>query len=478
MDFKYKSAGDHQPSPPIIYTQHAPTAAAMSCTQHHQSLTYFTQQAIRAGYVAPHFENKLHHIQHQPANMHEAIWREFEKERIREEIIAEDMARRRMLEIEVRRELMMERQLLAKQAFSSPVMGFSPTLPLLKQQSDVRSVEERIGRSLEDRMGRGISVSGLGARNEIGRLEIVPFEERISEIPFQQRSVEPKISALKPVAHSAEPMISELQSPLEPSKEKDKIIFLAKPNTSLSGVKRKADTPPVEVASQPPAFDVPKKNCKEDWSCALCQVSATCERGLNDHLQGKKHKSKEAALRAQRNGKNYCIGLLPKKPKTINLLEANDKLNMVQMVKPKVELLPHSKSGEGSSLVILENEGGKDNVTPFLDHHVNDLKKNADAAQKKQKKNKKKKYNFWCATCKIGALSEVSMEAHRNGKKHKARLRELSSVATSGAKVESAQTVNEALEEVEETEVIEDVGAIVDRINPEEQEEVFTTGDN
>lgn len=232
MDYKYKSVGE-QPSlspPPQSMMVMGHAHPPMSYPQQ-QSLTYFSQQAIRAGYVAPHFENKLGHIQHQPANMREAIQREIEKERIKEEIIAEEIARRNMLELEVRRELMMERQ-LAKQSgaglspFSSPVMSFSPTLPLLKQQSVVRSADERIARSLDDRMESGISVSRLGARNETGRLEIVPFEERISEIPFQQRSVEPKISALEPVSHSLMPMISELQSPLVPSKEKDKIILL------------------------------------------------------------------------------------------------------------------------------------------------------------------------------------------------------------------------------------------------------------
>lgn len=195
--------------------------------------------------MAPHSGNALDHFQHQPTNLHEAmrreienptimreaIMREIEKERIREEIIAEEMTRRRILEYEVRRELLMERQLAKLSGegfppFPSPVMSFSPTLPFLKQQSDAGCTEERIARSLEGRMGKEISVSGLGARNEIRRLDIVPFEERISEIPFQQRSVEPKVSALKPVSHSAERMISELQPSLEPSKEKDRIILL------------------------------------------------------------------------------------------------------------------------------------------------------------------------------------------------------------------------------------------------------------
>ncbi|PHT75319.1 hypothetical protein T459_18841 [Capsicum annuum] len=452
-----------------------PPPLPLSFTEH-QSLTYFTQQAIRvsAGYMAPHFENELDHIQQQPANSREAIWRQVEKERIREEIMAEEIARRRMLELEVRREIMMERE-LAKQSgggfspFSSTVTSFSPALPFLKQQTGVGSVEERLAKSLENRMGRGISLSRLGARNEIGKLEVLPFEERIPEIPFQ-RGVEPKISALKPVTHNAEPMISELESP---NQEKDKTILLAKPNTSLSGAKRKADTPPVEISSKPPSIVEKKKNAKEDWSCALCQVSATSERGLNDHLQGKKHKSKEAALRASRDGKNYSIGLFPKKPKSINISEANDNLIMVDMVKPKVEFLPYNKSGEGSSLVILEKEGAKDNVAPALLHIADDLKKSANASPKKKTK---KRYQFWCATCKVGALSEISLEAHRVGKKHKARLLQLSSIANAAPNVDNTQPVNEAVEVVEETEVIDDEGAIVDRINPEELEEV-STGD-
>lgn len=34
------------------------------------------------------------------------------------------------------------------------------------------------------------------------------------------------------------------------------------------------------------------QNAARDWSCALCQVSATSESGLNQHLEGKKHKAK------------------------------------------------------------------------------------------------------------------------------------------------------------------------------------------
>ncbi|KAI4969714.1 hypothetical protein ZWY2020_000628 [Hordeum vulgare] len=57
------------------------------------------------------------------------------------------------------------------------------------------------------------------------------------------------------------------------------------------------------------AATVPKKVQKlaKDWSCALCQVSATCEAGLNEHLGGRKHKAKLAlcgASKAIKDDKN------------------------------------------------------------------------------------------------------------------------------------------------------------------------------
>ncbi|XP_055822926.1 uncharacterized protein LOC129891553 [Solanum dulcamara] len=182
MDY-YKHKAVDEGLPQLQQPQAPPPPPPMS---HFSTPTYFTQQAIRAGYVEPpQFENKLDHIHHQPVNMREAIMREIEKESIREKIIAEEIARRRMPEFDVRRELMMERQ-LTKQIGEGFSPLSSPTLPFLKQQSDVTSVEERTARS---QMGRGIQVSRLGARNEIGRLDIMPFEERISEMSFHQRSL-------------------------------------------------------------------------------------------------------------------------------------------------------------------------------------------------------------------------------------------------------------------------------------------------
>ncbi|KAJ8571110.1 hypothetical protein K7X08_038082 [Anisodus acutangulus] len=232
--------------------------------------------------------------------------REIEKECIREEIIAEEVARRRMLEFEVRRELMMEREVAVWRGdhrYAS--LSISPRFPFLKQQADAVSL-----------------VSGLGARRDM---------EQNLEVPFQRRVVEPKVSIF-----TAEPEILQVQPSLESRLREDSGILLAKPDTTFSGAKRKAITSIQEVAEKPSLSSAPKKNVNE-WRCALCQVSATNQDGLNNHFQGKKHKRKEAVLREQKDEKNCSIGFFPKKPKLIQLVESCD------------DMIPEKKSEEGSS---------------------------------------------------------------------------------------------------------------------------------
>ncbi|KAI3801711.1 hypothetical protein L1987_29824 [Smallanthus sonchifolius] len=184
--------------------------------------------------------------------MTEAIWREFEKERIREEIIAEEVARRWLLEAEVRHELMIEHEMAMKSGggISSPFMPKT-----LKEEKLVMSVNGEYGRGGEIRAFSG-STFQLGD---------------------------------------------------SPNDNKKEVIVLGKPNDeTVSGTKRKS-TPPVSE-------DRSKKKVKEEWSCAICHVSTTSVLSLTQHLQGKKHRSKEAALVAQKTGANFGLGVATTKP--------------------------------------------------------------------------------------------------------------------------------------------------------------------
>ncbi|CAL5328240.1 unnamed protein product [Camellia sinensis] len=170
MEFKFR-AKDGQAS-----TTHVPPSSTIG---------YFTQQALRAGYSFPDFGHSSDFIRN-PSNVREAIQRELEKERIREEIIATEIVRKRMLEAELRREMALAREMALRrgEGFSTfsaqSAMRFEPRLSLL-HQSEGRFLEERLALSLEERLG-------YQAHHSVGGFEMMRFT----------RNAEPKISEIMP----------------------------------------------------------------------------------------------------------------------------------------------------------------------------------------------------------------------------------------------------------------------------------------
>ncbi|XP_024635023.1 spindle pole body component 110 [Medicago truncatula] len=121
-----------------------------------------------------------------------------------------------------------------------------------------------------------------------------------------QRSVD-HIGVSQPSLIMAPP---EIKHSTQIRNNKDKIILLAKPDMSLYSAKRKAVTQDVP-SDEPSAIGLNKK-LKEEWSCELCRINATSENGLNDHLNGKKHKAREARQKREidkhnKKGQNTVI---------------------------------------------------------------------------------------------------------------------------------------------------------------------------
>ncbi|KAK9275943.1 hypothetical protein L1049_023218 [Liquidambar formosana] len=411
MEFKFRAVDDRPPSffPPP------------------SGVSYFTEQALRASYSTT-TEFRRSELLRNPSDVREAIQRELEKERIREEIIVAEITRKRMLEAEVRRELMIERALVLGRpdGFSaifaspspSPAMRIEPRLPLLSQSDGSMSLEERISRSLEERLGRSLEERiAFQARREVGNISL--------DVSPLQRTLE---AAQTP----------EVKPPSEASKEK--LIFMAKPDPNLSGTKRKAVTPPAVGASEHHSV-ASKKKPKEEWSCALCQVTATSERGLNEHLQGKKHKAKEAGLISQKTGKNSSTTSFPKKtgkptkPAETTGTPRSEQGPILEKESCQVKTEVIAKNGnnktEEASVQKTRNAGELDNKNdqPPLQKKQgateNSKKKDGEVIGQKMPK-KVKKFKFWCEMCQIGAYSEVVMTTHKEGKKHMARVQELS----------------------------------------------------
>lgn len=203
----------------------------------------------------------------------------------------------------------------------------------------------------------------------------------------------------------------------------------AKPTASLSGAKRKVVSPAEESRNT---------KGKEEWSCVICQVSTNSERVLKDHFQGKKHKSKEAALRGEMKGCNIGIGVLPKNAvKPIigdtrvlssplvdgEALQINQSvLSSPQGLKLGGEVLQINQSEPSSLHTVSTKCVDENSMLILLENEKKDKLKNKKLVEvqkaPKSKLKEKENFTFWCDMCQVGTYCEIAMGDHRQGKKH------------------------------------------------------------
>lgn len=274
-----------------------------------------------------------------------AIQREIEKERIRHEIMAEEIKRQGFLGAEVRRELIIEREM--------PLM-LRPQ-PLLSHHYPHRLEPEMVHGEMvipENRrlaMAETYGVVGVGRGvdgAEIGKFEAVPFQRR---------------------PPSPSPKIKEIPA-FQPKDSRIDITSLGKPSDlTVSGVKRKQLTPPLSAAA------ASSKKIAEEWNCAICAVSATSVHGLSDHIAGKRHQAKVAAVKAG-NATGVNIGLV--KNKTPDMEQPSEVMNLSQCV--SVDTKNDKSVGE----------------------------------------NLPKKFTRRCKLCRTGPLDDNGWNLHKKGKKH------------------------------------------------------------
>ncbi|XP_008810794.2 uncharacterized protein LOC103722126 [Phoenix dactylifera] len=314
MEFRFRAGEERHPSflPPTPCSFSSSSSAAAG---------YFAEQAWRADFGG------IRRDVVQPMTAVESLQRLIQKERIREEIMRE-MAQRRVLEEEVRREMEIERLMVMRRVhperFCDPMVGrFVP--------------EVRLGDEIE---------RGLGAR-----VPVVEFDKRFL------LDVRPKIRGEKKLPLS--PQQLELRS-IESSTH----VEVKPSEQKLSGTKRKA-------VANAGAGKLPKP--QKDWSCALCQVTATSEERLNDHLEGKKHKANLLKLEVSKTGlKNN--GATAFKPKTAVATKEDASTDGPKTLKMQVDGKMHE---------VLQNK-------KFL----------------------------LCKCCKVRCNSTLAMASHLSGKRH------------------------------------------------------------
>ncbi|KAI3866889.1 hypothetical protein MKX03_027122 [Papaver bracteatum] len=280
-------------------------------------------------------------------NSVELFHREVEKRRIREEIIAAQIIRRQTLEAEVRRELAMERGLGFQRDEGLSLVTNSSCLPMWSDQKS--SLVHHINHSPDDSRAFDERVSFLSGQ-QVGRIE---------NSPFQRHPDAAKVTDIN----------------------KGPVLFIPKPTPSVAGTKRK-------LASG--FLGNSKKKIQKDWTCDLCEVKVTCEQGLNDHIKGKKHRLKEAAVKA-------------------NAAVSKDTSSSVASEKKS-----DNPEAEAQQIIC--------GLKPDEEKKAPQVKKKGEQDAHKTG-GFKKKFKYWCECCQIGCHSPAVMADHEGGKKHQIRLR-------------------------------------------------------
>ncbi|KAJ9693401.1 hypothetical protein PVL29_012253 [Vitis rotundifolia] len=103
---------------------------------------------------------------------------------------------------------------------------------------------------------------------------------------------------LSPLAPSAVEVFNRMSLEGDPSFQEE--LYGNKESTNVNSSIYEKKWTEGQAAEGDCEHPVARVNTKSEWSCALCQVSTTSEQSLNDHLQGKKHKSKASKLKAKK----------------------------------------------------------------------------------------------------------------------------------------------------------------------------------
>ncbi|KAH9768697.1 hypothetical protein KPL71_011698 [Citrus sinensis] len=438
MEFKFREIDDRT------------TPYRSSPSPSSQSSSYLSDQALRGNYsMDPNFLNNPRHFY--------TIQREIEKQIIRHEIITHEIItaeveRRRLLEEEVRRELMIEREMAMYRAREMGLsiddrfsMQLHTSYPLMHQSNNCW-LEDRFPFPWNPSMGfehNGLPPNflphfsnGPWSGLEVNKKDKLIMLRFSADRKFQKKVVTmqclliegdkfvgeyiwthyldlvPNISAFGYLCWSS----SQVQFAWSTQVDERVVQLLTmrananpKPDTSVCGSKQKAATPPAGSGELPST----SSNKSKEWSCVLCQVSATTERDLDVHLQGKKHKAKEKLLRDLK----MCINSTSKKA-----TESRDSAD--QEMKPNVE----DESVKANKTVVgldQKLEGGQTlQVKPNSNPCGSDQKTATPPAGSGElpltNSNKPKEWS--CALCQVSAPTERGLDEHLQGRKHKAKV--------------------------------------------------------
>ncbi|XP_074296399.1 uncharacterized protein LOC141626559 isoform X2 [Silene latifolia] len=304
--------------------------------------------------------------------------RVIEKRKIREEIIASESIRRRKLEDEVRMELMIERQ----------IMGTS---------------DDNLMREMKLMSCPSSGGGGGGGSDEISQINPYPSESNViaSEGKLHMEEV-----ALGKWPFNRDPgSVAARVAEKSNADLAEEVMAEAMPSAGIIGMKRKAEMPCDEDTTPTMSRD------SEKLFCSLCGVSTTSELTMNSHLQGRKHKAKVARFKASDTTPSlqHVSTLSSEQENSSDTKEWDCSLCQVSVTSEA--LLASHLQGKKHKAKEAKLQTGEiiDSIQVMSVPSSGGIATDSD--------------NQWhCSVCGVSASSENNLNAHLQGKKHKAKV--------------------------------------------------------
>ncbi|KAL2897596.1 P-selectin glycoprotein ligand 1 [Bienertia sinuspersici] len=312
-----------------------------------------------------------------------------------------------------------------------------------------------------------ISTDGFCAENLMQTTEqletlVQPSEEEKSQV----QSLEEERSQMQP--------IDDEKSRVQPMEEqKSQVQSMENEKSQVQPMEdEKSGVQPIEDEnSRVQAMEDEKSQSTKKWECSICQISATSEILLRSHLQGKKHKAKEAKLGICHGMSDNCAETTKAKAVTVHkwycslcqVSAASEKnLNdhfQGKKHKAKVGLLHQeadnvdSKTSENMSedlkmvqekeCLNSEQEPRKSQVSKQkISNRLNIVKTEIEGDISHDEGKKLDLVKFWhCKVCNEGTYDDATMALHRKSSKHMDMLRKIG-----GGLIVVSNTLKEAVE--------------------------------
>ncbi|XP_021835329.2 uncharacterized protein [Spinacia oleracea] len=382
---------------------------------------------------------------------------DMEKKKIREEIIASQIIRRRELEAEVRMEIMME-----EQSMGSSVDEFGKNVKLIGGIDDPLQIKNNVfgdegekqqihdevelgkrpferdpslvaaqvagkyvaGVGGEEVLGQAMPSSGISGRKRKAETSVVVSDEETASGALQKKKWYCSLCGVS--ATSAGGLNLHLHGKKHKAKEavtKSGDTGSNTSNTSADSYSVENSMHPMEQAvsdvhvnkvqpmeeekSQVQPMDEKKSLVTKKWECSLCQLSVTSEALLKSHLQGKKHKAKEAVTISGNTASNI----------------STDSYSVENSMQPMEQLVGQVQPMEQMVSQVQTTEEEKSQVLP-VDEETSQVQPMEEEKSKVQLTEEKKSLvakKWECSLCQLSVTSETLLKSHLQGKKHKAK---------------------------------------------------------